>query len=79
MSTTLKTNPHGGGSQQRGLSGRGGAGNWNATATAPAGGAQDGEKKGLGEELERKVLEAVDQGLKMPEKAHHAFEKKKEP
>lgn len=75
MSTTVKTNLHSG--SQRGLSGRGGAGNWNAAA--PAGAAQDEEKKGLGEELERKVLEAVDQGLKIPEKAHHAFEKKKEP
>lgn len=69
-STTVKVNP-----SQRGLSGRGGAGNWKASSAVPA----DEEKAGLGEELERKVLEAVDQGLKMPEKAHHAVEKKKAP
>jgi len=57
------------------LGGRGGAGNWKGNQQAPA--TVEREHK-LGEEMERKVKEVVDQGLKMPEKVHHALEKNKE-
>ena len=59
-----------------GLSGRGGAGNWKTDAAAREARRAE-EERGRGEELERQAREAVDQGLKMPDKVHHAVEKTK--
>ncbi|KAG6070327.1 hypothetical protein E4U33_004251 [Claviceps sp. LM78 group G4] len=63
------SNPH---TNQMG--GRGGAGNW----------AGEQQKKGAGlqsteEELERRVAEVVERGLKIPERVHHGREKDVKP
>ncbi|KAG9257285.1 uncharacterized protein F5Z01DRAFT_671723 [Emericellopsis atlantica] len=54
-----------------GYAGRGGAGNWKAKKEA------DGEERDAegNHDIEHKVKEAVEHGLKMPEKVHHALEK----
>jgi len=57
-----------------GLSGRGGAGNWKTDAAALEA-KRDAEERGKGEELERKVKEVVDQGLRLPDKVHQKLEK----
>ena len=57
-----------------GLSGRGGAGNWKTDAAALEA-QRSAEERGKGEELERKVREVVDQGLRLPDQVHHALEK----
>lgn len=51
------------------LSGRGGAGNYRATS------GESEDKAVVDKELERKVREVVDKGLKMPDKVHQAPEK----
>lgn len=66
----LKQQRHGGG-----MGGRGGAGNWASTAEGE-GAAGDADGAGTkAEELERKAKEAVDKGLRMPEKVHHGRDK----
>lgn len=57
-----------------GYSGRGGAGNWKEGKDKGGGGEED---KGALEEMERKAMEVVDQGLKMPEKVVMAKDRKK--
>ena len=57
-----------------GYSGRGGAGNWKTQKEDDA-----SEHDAKGKDIEHKVKEVVEQGLKMPEKVHHALEKTKEP
>ncbi|KFH48939.1 hypothetical protein ACRE_001260 [Hapsidospora chrysogenum ATCC 11550] len=59
------------------LSGRGGAGNWKTDAAALEA-KRSAEERGKGEELERKVREVVEQGLRLPDKVHHALEKTNE-
>lgn len=58
--------------------GRGGAGNWEYnTAVSEEERAEKERETGLkGEDLERKIEEDVDSGLKKPEKVHHGQEKK---
>lgn len=66
-----------GAAASRGMGGRGGAGNWNLEQTASADGGEE-EEGGEGskvQELERKVKEAVDKGLRMPDKVHHGRDK----
>jgi hypothetical protein len=62
-----------------GLSGRGGAGNWKSAEEQEAEKRrlQDGQDREEGklEEVERKVMEAVERQLKMPEKVHRASDK----
>ncbi|KAF4121186.1 Protein of unknown function (DUF3602) [Geosmithia morbida] len=53
-------------------SGRGGAGNWAANAAVTEKQAEESRRTA---ELEDKVRHVVEQGLKMPQKAHYAFEK----
>lgn len=48
-----------------GLGGRGGAGNWHNETQAA------GDEEGKGEQIERKVKETIDKGLKLPDKVHH--------
>lgn len=50
-----------------GLGGRGGAGNWHEESEA----AHKGEGGAKEEDLERKVKDVVDKGLKLPDKVHH--------
>ena len=59
-----------------GLSGRGGAGNWR-TDSAARDAKQAEEERGKSAEMERKAREVVDQGLKMPDRVHHAVDKTK--
>ncbi|KPM37761.1 hypothetical protein AK830_g8794 [Neonectria ditissima] len=51
--------------------GRGGAGNWKIDDEDERKKAAD-EESALGVKLEQKAKDAVDQGLKMPEKVHHS-------
>ncbi|KAF4983223.1 hypothetical protein FZEAL_1326 [Fusarium zealandicum] len=67
ISASLKRNQH----QRGGLAGRGGAGNWKADEEQ----AREDERT-RGEEMERKAKEAVEKGLKMPEKVHHGQERR---
>lgn len=57
-----------------GYSGRGGAGNWKGGAQEKV---DDVEERERLEEMERKAREEVDLGLKMPEKAVTARDRKK--
>ena len=68
------------------MGGRGGAGNWAGEEDGTDGGDDDDDddddkEAGLSrtEELERKVTEAVEKGLKVPEKVHHGREKDVKP
>ncbi|KAG6043721.1 hypothetical protein E4U39_004186 [Claviceps sp. Clav50 group G5] len=63
------SNPH---TNQMG--GRGGAGNWAGEQQKEGAGLQSTE-----EELERRVAEAVERGLKIPERVHHGREKDVKP
>ncbi|CCT66246.1 uncharacterized protein FFB20_06549 [Fusarium fujikuroi] len=54
-----------------GLGGRGGAGNWKHAISFEEEERMREEERLRGEQLAKKVKEEVDQGLKMPEKAHH--------
>ena len=60
---------------QGGLGGRGGAGNWKSAEQQEEEKRRRGEEEerssGRREELERSVQEAVDKGLKMPERVYH--------
>lgn len=62
--------------QRGGMGGRGGAGNW---AEKQANGAEGGDRRDAEEsktaELEKKVTETVEKGLKLPDKVHHGREK----
>ncbi|KAH6998755.1 hypothetical protein BGZ61DRAFT_26067 [Ilyonectria robusta] len=53
-----------------GQSGRGGAGNWKTDEDEERKKLAD-EESALGVQLEKQVKEAVDKGLKMPDKVHH--------
>lgn len=53
-----------------GLGGRGGAGNWQVDEEEEQRRRKE-EDRVRGEELERSVRDAVDRGLKMPEKVYH--------
>ncbi|KAF4470927.1 hypothetical protein FALBO_2169 [Fusarium albosuccineum] len=64
ISASLKKNHHAHGA----LGGRGGAGNWKGEE-------REVEDRSKGEELEKKIKEAVDKGLKMPERVHYGHEK----
>lgn len=66
MTSSLKKHPH------NAMGGRGGAGNWAGDERERR---DEEEGKSRAEELERKVKEAVDKGLKMPERVHHGREK----
>ena len=67
--SSLKKHPHRGG-----LGGRGGAGNYEARQELEEQREkeQEGESQGLVKDLEEKVKETVDKGLKMPDKVHHS-------
>ncbi|RGP78110.1 hypothetical protein FLONG3_3752 [Fusarium longipes] len=54
-----------------GLGGRGGAGNWKHAISFEEEERMREEERSRGEALERKVMETVEKGLKMPEKVHH--------
>ncbi|KAK2592911.1 hypothetical protein QQS21_009406 [Conoideocrella luteorostrata] len=56
------------------MGGRGGAGNWAGDEQLQGKGDEEHETTKT-EELEKKVMEVVEKGLKMPEKAHHGREK----
>ncbi|KAG6288013.1 hypothetical protein E4U46_003599 [Claviceps purpurea] len=56
------------------MGGRGGAGNWAGEQQEEGAGLQSTE-----EELERRVAEAVERGLKIPERVHHGREKDVKP
>ncbi|KAG5918809.1 hypothetical protein E4U53_004051 [Claviceps sorghi] len=60
------------------MGGRGGAGNW-AGGEGEDGGDDDEAGLTRTEEMERTVKEAVDRGLKVPERAHHGREKDVKP
>jgi hypothetical protein len=68
----LKKNPQ---PHRAGWSGRGGAGNFNWETAAEEERRQDDESRA---ELDRKIKEAVEGALKMPEKAHHHLVKEDE-
>ncbi|RSL61312.1 hypothetical protein CEP54_006276 [Fusarium duplospermum] len=53
-----------------GLAGRGGAGNWKTEEEE-----REHHQKSKGEELEKKIKEAVEKGLKMPDRVHHSADK----
>ncbi|KAF4973243.1 hypothetical protein FSARC_398 [Fusarium sarcochroum] len=55
-----------------GLGGRGGSGNYRVEENDKT--REDGEKT-RGEELEKKVKDEVEKGLKMPEKVHHGHDR----
>ncbi|KAK5990012.1 hypothetical protein PT974_08275 [Cladobotryum mycophilum] len=64
--------------QGGGLSGRGGAGNFNSSSSkAEQAKRREEEDKSRIAHLETKVKEAVESGLKVPEKVHHGLEKYK--
>ncbi|KAM5351325.1 hypothetical protein ACJ41O_004048 [Fusarium nematophilum] len=74
VNASLKKNHH----TRGGLAGRGGAGNWQADEGEEHEAAKrDEDDKAKGQHLEKKVKEAVEKGLKMPEKVHHGQDKKK--
>lgn len=64
--SSLKRHPH------RAMGGRGGAGNWAGEDLARR---HDEEQRSTAEELERKIKEEVEKGLKVPDKVHHGREK----
>ncbi|OAA38894.1 hypothetical protein NOR_06547 [Metarhizium rileyi] len=66
VTSSLKKHPH------RAMGGRGGAGNWTGEEQEPR---KEDEAGSTTEQLERKVKEAVERGLKIPEKVHHGREK----
>lgn len=57
-----------------GLGGRGGAGNWKVDDEEAKKAAEE-EEKHKGEDLEQKVKDAVEKGLKLPERVHHGQDK----
>lgn len=58
-----------------GLGGRGGAGNWNQADDEEARKVAEEEERHKGEDLEQKVKDAVEKGLKLPERVHHGQDK----
>ncbi|UNI14098.1 hypothetical protein JDV02_000769 [Purpureocillium takamizusanense] len=76
VASSLERKGGAGAASSRGMGGRGGAGNWNTES-----GQEDREREeeegegGKVQELERKVKEAVDKGLRMPDKVHHGRDK----
>ncbi|KAH6610756.1 hypothetical protein Trco_000776 [Trichoderma cornu-damae] len=61
-----------------GWSGRGGAGNFNPDSTAEDDRRRQEEARGKAAELDRKIREAVDGALKLPERAHHHLTSKED-
>ncbi|KAK9435978.1 hypothetical protein VB005_10783 [Metarhizium brunneum] len=66
VTSSLKKHP------SRAMGGRGGAGNWTGEEHEKPHGEEGGN---AAHELERKVKEAVEKGLKIPDKVHHGREK----
>ncbi|KAF4991937.1 hypothetical protein FGRMN_7491 [Fusarium graminum] len=54
-----------------GLGGRGGAGNWKHAVSFEEEERMRDEERAREEELQKRVRDSVEQGLKMPERAHH--------
>lgn len=72
VSASLKRNSQ---HTRGGLAGRGGAGNWKTDEEEREQQQDHHHHKSKGEELEKKVKEAVEKGLKMPDRVHHSADK----
>ncbi|RFU77186.1 hypothetical protein TARUN_5045 [Trichoderma arundinaceum] len=74
VASRLKKNPQ---PHRAGWSGRGGAGNFNPDQAAENERRQE-EERGVVAELDKKIKEAVEGALKLPEKAHRNLSKEEE-
>jgi hypothetical protein len=75
VALSLKKHPQ---PHRAGWSGRGGAGNFNSDLAAENERRQEEEDKGKVAELDKKIKEAVEGALKLPEKAHRHVNKEDE-